>query len=207
MRRVVGLVLLILLASAPGGGLRATPSPEEGAPPASPLAGRLLVAEPDLGDPNFRRTVVLVVGQDGAGTLGLVLNRPFGKAPAAELLRRLGLPDEGAAGDIALGYGGPVQREVGMVVHGPDYALPGTRPVTPELSVTGDPRVLRDMATGKGPRRALAVLGYAGWGPGQLEAELAQGAWFTIPADPGLVFAPDPAGEWAEAVRRRGVDL
>ena len=208
MRRgLYALPLLVLLTTLAPGARAITRNEEPATPPADKLTGQLLVATPELDDPHFRHAVVLVVHHGEDGTLGLVVNRPLGKAPAIELLRRLGVPEQGAKGDILLSYGGPVQPEIGMVVHSPDYRLPDTTPVTRQLSVTSNPQVLHDMAAGTGPQRAVAVLGYAGWGPGQLEGEMTEGAWFTIPADPDLVFAPDPDKEWQDALRRRGEEL
>jgi putative transcriptional regulator len=205
-RRLYALLAVLLTAAAPAA--RAITRNEEPAtPPADKLTGQLLVATPELGDPHFRHAVVLVVHHGEDGTLGLVVNRPLGKAPAVELLKRLGVPEQGAKGDIELSYGGPVQPEIGMVVHSPDYRLPDTTAVTRQLSVTSNPQVLHDMAAGSGPQHAVAVLGYAGWGPGQIEGEMAEGAWFTIPADPDLVFTPDPDKEWQTAVGRRGEEL
>ncbi|MFL5337693.1 MAG: YqgE/AlgH family protein, partial [Geminicoccaceae bacterium] len=104
----------------------------------SGLAGQLLVAEPSLDDPNFAHTVVLIVQHDSAGALGLVVNRPYGTAPTAELLSRLGVQAETVKGDTLLFYGGPVQPSVGMVVHSTDYALPETRRVTADIAVTSN---------------------------------------------------------------------
>jgi putative transcriptional regulator len=177
------------------------------APPAGSLEGQLLVAETALADPNFDHTVVLLLHHGPDGAQGLVINRPYGTAPTAELLRRLGQPEPAVQGQTLLFYGGPVQPEVGMVLHGTDYALADTQRITTDLAVTSNPAILADIAAGKGPKRALAVLGYAGWAPGQLESELAQGAWFAIPADPALIFTPDPGGIWQRALARKGVDL
>jgi putative transcriptional regulator len=172
------------------------------------LSGQLLVAAPDLGDPNFDHTVVLMLQHDGNGALGLVVNRPYGTAPTGELLKRLGVQvPRTVAGGTLLYYGGPVQPEVGMILHSPDYSRPDTKRITADIAVTTDPAVLADKAQGRGPRRSIPVLGYAGWGPGQLESELAQGAWFTLPADPELVFAPDPGKIWDAAFARRGIEL
>ena len=209
MRRgLYALPLLVLLTTLAPGARAITRNEEPATPPAADkLTGQLLVATPELDDPHFRHTVVLIVHHGEDGTLGLVVNRPLGKAPAAELLKRLGVPEQGAKGDIELSYGGPVQPEIGMVVHSSDYRLPDTTSVTRQLSVTSNPQVLHDMAAGSGPQHAVAVLGYAGWGPGQLEGEMAEGAWITIPADPDLVFTPDPDKEWQTAVSRRGEEL
>ena len=171
------------------------------------LAGMLLVAEPDLADPNFDHTLVLMIHHDAEGALGVVVNRPYGTAPTAELLRRLGHDRPEVEGETTLFYGGPVQPDVGMVIHSTDYARPETKRVTADIAVTSDPAALADLALGTGPRRAVPVLGYAGWAPGQLESELAQGSWFTLPADPELVFAAEPARAWSRAFARKGVDL
>lgn len=171
------------------------------------LAGSLLVAAPELGDPNFEQTVVLLIQHDDQGAMGVVINRPYGTAPTGELLRRLGVDAGNAQGVTKLFYGGPVQPEIGMVVHGTDYALPSTRLVAQGIAVTSDPKVLADIAQGTGPHQAIPVLGYAGWAPGQLESELAQGAWFTLPADPALIFTTGSAQLWRTAYARRGVEL
>lgn len=171
------------------------------------LAGRLLVAEPELADPNFARTVVLLLHHDAEGAMGLVVNRRYGRVPMADLLRRLGRDTRGASGETELYYGGPVEPDVGTVLHDAGYRGSDTREIGAGLAATHDPAILEAMARRQGPRQARIVLGYAGWGPGQLESELAQGAWATIPADPELVLAPDPERVWERALARRGVDL
>lgn len=198
MRMAPIAALLALLIAVPDAAMAKAPES---------LAGSLLVAAPELGDPNFERTVVLMLQDDEQGALGVVINRPYGKAPTGELLRRLGVDPGDAKGETELFYGGPVEPEIGMIVHGTDYALPSTHEVASGIAVTSDPKALADIARGKGPHQAIPVLGYAGWAPGQLASELAQGAWFTLPADPTLVFASDPATLWKTAYARRGVEL
>ena len=205
MRVAPALALLLLATPLADLGVRAA-SPEAVPDFAGP-AGTLLVAEPDLADPNFDHTVILMLHHDAEGALGLVVNRPYGTAPTAELLRRLGLGQDPVEGETRLFYGGPVQPDIGMTVHSAEYARPDTKRLTADIAVTSDPTVLADIARGRGPRQAVPVLGYAGWAPGQLESELAQGAWFTLPADPALVFAPDPRRAWDAAIARKGVDL
>ena len=195
MRRVPIFVLLVLLVA---------PAAAE---PQQSLAGSLLVASPELGDPNFEQTVVLMLEDGEEGALGVVINRPYGSAPTAELLRRLGVDPGDAKGETELFYGGPVQPEIGMVVHGTDYTLPSTRQVVPGIALTSVRKVLADIAQGNGPHQAIAARGYAGWAPGQLARELAEGAWFTLPADPTLVFTSDRAQLWRTAYARRGVEL
>ena len=192
MRQVWIVLLLALLAPADAGRLEAArPGSEPSAAPG--LAGQLLVAEPDLGDPNFSHTVVLMVQHDENGALGLVLNRPYGKAPAGELLRRLGVPDAAAQGEIELNYGGPVQPEVGMVVHSADYKLPDTRRVTSELSVTSSPEILRAIGTGQ---RA---------GAGDRDPGLCRlGAGSARERDRGRLLVHDPGRPGARLRRRPG---
>jgi putative transcriptional regulator len=207
MRRLLAWTLVFVIGSVPARPGRTAPTPGGNDEAVPTLAGQLLVAEPELGDPNFAQTVVLVLHHGRDGALGLVVNRPYGMAPTAELLRRLGQPAEGVKGETQLFYGGPVEPEVGMVVHSPDYQRPTTRRINDGLAVTSDPAILADLARGRGPKQAIPVLGYAGWGPGQLESELVEGAWFAIPADPALIFAPGHEGMWRQALARKGVDL
>ena len=206
MRRVLLLLGVLLVTSAASRAGMAVGDPRA-MPHRDGLTGQLLVAEPTLDDPNFVHTVVLIVQHDDAGALGLVVNRPYGTAPTKELLSRLGVEAGKVTGDTLLFYGGPVQPTVGMVVHSTDYAMAETRRVTADLAVTSNPTILADIAAGKGPKRYVPVLGYAGWAPDQLEQELAQGAWAVIPADPELIFAPDVAKAWERAIARKGTDL
>lgn len=203
MRPIAGLCLLVLLL------LPAAPTAARrgGEDAAASTAGMLLVAEERLSDPNFDRTVVLMVHHDAEGAMGLVVNRRYGKAPVAELLRQLGREPGAAAGEIDVYYGGPVEPQVGFMLHGPGYATPATREVTGGLSMTGDPEAVAAFATGRLPGPAKLVLGYAGWGPGQLESELARHDWLVVPADASLVLSGEVDEVWQQAFARRGIDL
>jgi len=180
----------------------ALPGPED-APAQPSLAGQLLVAAPDIGDPRFERTVILIVVHGPGGAVGIVVNRPIGDQPLAGLLRALGQDDSDAAGSVRLFLGGPLQPELGFVVHSPDYRRPETIAVSDRLSLTASVAVLRDIGDGKGPAKALVAFGYAGWGPDQLEHEIQAHAWATAEADPALVFDEDRANVWDLAWKRR----
>ena len=171
------------------------------------LAGQLLVATPELDDPNFENTVVLIVSHDKNGALGLVVNDMVMERPFASLMADLGLDPEGATGDVRVFAGGPVQRDKGFVLHSTEYARPETLVIDGRFSLTTSAGIFRDMAVGKGPKKALVVFGYAGWGPGQLEREIAQHGWFTEPADPAFVFDEPPQRMWQDAIERRPRDL
>jgi putative transcriptional regulator len=176
-------------------------------PKAASLAGQLLVATPEMGDPRFAQAVILMVRHDETGAFGIVINRPLGEGPLANLLRAIGEKDADATERIRLFAGGPVQPELCFVVHSADYRGPATIDIDGRIAVTGTPDILRDIAKKRGPQKSLVALGYAGWGPGQLEAELARNAWYTVTQDSALVFDDDRDKVWERAAARRTQDL
>jgi putative transcriptional regulator len=184
----------------------ATPGPGEHAGSGS-LAGQFLVAAPDMGDPRFAEAVILLVKHDDSGAFGIVINRPVEERPIATLLKELGDADTGSTGTVRIFAGGPVDPEVGFVVHGTDYHRAETIDIDGHVAVTSSPQILKDIGHGNGPAKALIAFGYAGWGPGQLEAELAEHAWFTEAEDPKLIFDEDRQTVWKEALARRSRDL
>ncbi len=181
----------------------ALPTGPEEAPARESLAGQLLVASPDMGDPHFERTVILIVQHDPNGALGIVLNRPVGEKTLASLLEAVGEKSDGVAGSVRVFAGGPVQPEVGFVVHSAEYRRPETIAINDRLSLTSSVKILRDIADKTGPAKALVAFGYAGWGPEQLEHEIEAGAWATAEADPAHVFDIDRDTLWDDAWQRR----
>jgi putative transcriptional regulator len=172
-------------------------------PDSGSLAGQLLVASTSLGDPHFRKTVILIVRHGKGGAFGIAINRPVGEHPLAKLLEMLGETDAAAEGTARVFAGGPVQPEAGFVVHTTDYSQQGTIEINAELALTASPDILRAMAHKQGPHKALVAFGYAGWAPGQLEAEVAHDDWLTTPADPALVFDESRDRVWDEAIARQ----
>jgi putative transcriptional regulator len=171
------------------------------------LAGQLLVASPDIGDPRFRHAVILIVQHDKTGALGIVINRPAEELPLAKLLQALGQDSKGVDGTVRVYTGGPVQPQAGFIVHSAEYHRKGTIDIDGQLAVTASAEVLRDIGHNAGPKQSLIAFGYAGWGPGQLEGELAKDGWFTVKADPHLVFDVDREKLWDEAMKRRTISL
>lgn len=201
-RRRGGAALVAALA-----GVLVAGAPAEAPSAAGPsLAGQLLVATEALEDPRFARTVVYLARHDGNGALGLIVNRPLGDVAMRDLLRRFGLAPRPAEGQVRVHFGGPVQRQRGMVLHTPDYAGAGTARAG-ALALTTDPAILDAIAAGAGPRRFLFALGHAGWAPGQLEREIEDGYWFTVPAEEGIVFDADHAPKWDRATARRKIQI
>lgn len=192
-----------LLAMLLGAALPAPTTPPE----RSSLAGQLLIAAPTMGDPRFYHTVVMLVLHDRNGAMGIVVNRPLLERPLASLLEALGDKDTAAAGNVRIFAGGPVQPDLGFVLHSADYRRPDTKEIDANLAMTSSVEILRDIAHGQGPKQSLVAFGYAGWGAGQLEGELEQRAWFTTPADAQLVFEEDRDKLWDKAMTRRTQDL
>jgi putative transcriptional regulator len=203
-----GLIALFLLATMAAEAAR----PPAGTAPPQPapdsLAGRLLVATPDLGDPNFYHAIVYMVRHDRTGAMGLVINRKLGRGPIAKLLQSFGLEaDVDGAGEIDVHYGGPVQPERGFLLHSPDFVGEDTVVLSQSIALTSSLDALSAIAAGKGPQHSLFTLGYAGWAPDQLERELAAGAWVVVDADEKLLFDQQIESKWQRALDRRGVDL
>jgi putative transcriptional regulator len=171
------------------------------------LAGQLLIASPTIADPRFARTVILMVQHDRSGALGIVVNLPMGERPVASLLEMLGEPDAKAVGSVRIFAGGPVQPQMGFVVHSADYQRPETIAVDGRVAMTASRDILRDIANDRGPKKSLIAFGYSGWGPGQLEGELGRGSWFTVPAEPKLIFDEAREKVWDLAFSQRTQDL
>ncbi len=172
------------------------------AEPTRGLAGQLLIATPAMRDVRFDHAVILILQHDTDGALGIVINRPLGERTMADLLGDSSIP-----GNVRVFVGGPVEPNVGLIVHSTDYRRAATRDVDGRVAMTANREVLRDIADHKGPAKVLVAFGYAGWAPGQLEAELAHNAWYTAPEDPALVFDDDRDKLWEHATARRTQDL
>jgi len=172
-----------------------------------PLTGQFLVATDELRDPRFIRTVIYLTRHDASGAMGFVVNRPMREVPLAQLLERFGLPHRDVTARVRVHYGGPVQAGRGFVLHTADFAGEGTEVIGGNVAVTTEPGILTAIAAGAGPRRALFVAGYAGWAPGQLEAEIDGGAWISVPADEALIFGDDHETKWERAMARRRLNI
>jgi putative transcriptional regulator len=203
--RRLGLIAAFLLQTAL---LKAAlPANPDEAPAPPPLAGQLLVAAPSMGDPRFERTVILIVQHDPGGALGIVINKPIGETSIASVLEALGHKGGDIPGTVRVYSGGPVQPEVGFVVHSADYRRPETVTVNDRLSMTSSIDILLDIGAKKGPAKILVAFGYAGWGPDQLEREIQAHGWGIAEADPALVFDEDRDKVWHYAWEHRSQHL
>ncbi len=177
--------------------------------PPSDLTGKLLIAMPGMGDPRFEKSVVFLCAHSPEGAMGLIVNKPIPDLAFADLLRQLGVrgPEAGAALPAKrIHFGGPVEPGRGFVLHSADYRNnAATLRVGQSFGMTATLDILEHIVAGHGPSHAILALGYSGWGPGQLESEIARNGWLTAEASPELVFSEDDGGKWSGALGTLGV--
>ncbi len=172
------------------------------------LTGDLLVAMPQMLDPRFARSVVYVCAHsEEEGAMGLVINKLLASLTMAELFTHLKLAPSPRGRSRPVHFGGPVEPGRGIVLHTPDYREEATLLIGDKFAVTATLEVLRAIGRGEGPRRSLLALGYAGWAPGQLDAEMQANGWLSVAADSDLVFDEDFDAKWQRALAKLGVDL
>jgi len=181
---------------------RGLPSTIEGA-----LKGQLLIAMPGMSDPRFDRTVVYLCAHSADGAMGLIVNRLVDHIDFPDLLETLNIDSRSADRQVRVHFGGPVETSRGFVLHTADYSRDATVPVNERMGLTASVDVLQAMADGSGPQLALLALGYAGWGPGQLDREIQQNVWLHAPPDDDIIFGGDLDNKWQRAVGKLGFDL
>lgn len=171
------------------------------------LSGQILIAMPGMGDPRFDRTVIYMCAHSEDGAMGLIINKPAEDLEFSELLERLDINAAPGMAAPAIHIGGPVEHARGFVLHSADYQAEGaTLRVDERIAMTATLDVLEDIARGAGPNSALLALGYSGWGPGQLEGEIARNGWLTGAASAELIFSADDGGKWSAALQELGID-
>lgn len=176
------------------------------------LEGKMLIAMPSIGDPRFERTVIYMCVHNPDGAMGIVINKPADNITFPDLLDRLSIRAPGAPRnkdiDCPVLAGGPVEMGRGFVLHTQDYfSEESTLPVDENVGLTASIDILRDMVIGRGPSRALLALGYAGWAPGQLDAEIQANGWLHCDPDPELLFGPNLEAKYHTALAKLGVNI
>lgn len=173
----------------------------------SQLTNHFLIAMPSLADPNFTHTVTYLCEHNQEGALGIIINRPT-ELTLADLAEQLNIEvTEPELAETPIYQGGPVQLERGFVLHSPLGEWDSTLEVTPDIGLTMSQDIIDAIANGVGPDHFLIALGYAGWGQGQLETELAANAWLNGPADSQIIFKQPIENRWTAAAALLGVDL
>ena len=175
--------------------------------PQNSLNNQLLIAMPGMADPNFNSTVTLVCEHNDDGALGIVINRPTG-LDLGGLFQQLSVDEADEQADSApVLDGGPVGKERGFVLHTPSGEFENSISVSEDIQLTLSRDVLDSLAAGGGPKRSVVALGYAGWEPGQLEAEMLHNIWLTVPATADILFEVPFEDRWASAAESMGVDI
>ena len=171
------------------------------------LQQQMLIAMPDMADPNFSRSVTLLCQHNEEGAIGITINRQSGFT-LGELLFQLKIPCENQEiSSIAVLEGGPVSPDHGFVLHTPVEGFDSSIRINDDIMVTTSRDIVSAIAAGKGPEQFLIALGYAGWGDGQLESEMRQNAWLSVPADKGILFETALSNRWEKAVGKLGISI
>ena len=173
------------------------------------LKGKLLLAMPTLGDPRFHRAVIFMCAHDENGAMGLVISHVLPGLDFTDIIEKIQIPGETKNVleelEIPVYGGGPVETSRGFLLHSPDFQQKDTIKISESFSITGTVDALKAIASGKGPQNMLFLLGYAGWGAGQLDSEMQQNAWLTVEADVELVFVLNPKDKWEAGLKKIGV--
>lgn len=171
------------------------------------LTGKLLIAMPGMADPRFETSVVYICAHSPEGAMGLIVNKPVAEIDFDDLLEQLEIDRGKGKHGLGVHFGGPVEHGRGFILHSADYQSEGsTLRVNPDFAMTATRDILVDIANGDGPDQRILMLGYAGWGPGQIEDEIGQNGWLSCDADPSVVFAGADGGKWEAALRSMGVE-
>jgi putative transcriptional regulator len=179
-------------------------------PPTKPLTGSFLVSAPGQDSGPFGKSVVFLLEHAAGGAMGVIVNKPVLRESLAQLLEGIGEHDKRTAPpktEITIYFGGPVQPDAILAVHSRDFTADKTKAINSLAAVSPVEAVLRAVADGKGPHNFILLSGYAGWAPGQLEAELAKAWWIIVPADRDILFGSGDSTKWQRAYDQRSIDL
>ncbi len=170
------------------------------------LTGQLIIAMPGIADPRFKKAVIYMCAHTEDGAMGLVINRVMEELSFPDLLEQLEIETSPTAPPIRVQFGGPVEATRGFILHSPDYLQDSSLIVASDVALTASVDILRAIADGSGPNNRILALGYAGWGAGQLDAEIKSNGWLNVAADDDLVFDPDLDSKWERAISKLGID-
>jgi len=170
------------------------------------VTGQLLIAMPGMRDERFAKSVIYMCAHSEEGAMGLVLNQRLDSLTFAKLISQLELDEKHLSRDVPVHFGGPVESGRGFVLHTSDYQQDATLEVVNGVALTATVEILKAIAQGKGPQKSLLALGYAGWGPGQLDMEIRANGWLQVPSDSEIIFDIEPDTKWERAIQRLGID-
>ena len=171
------------------------------------LQGQLLIATPMLSSGCFARSVVYMCSHTSDGAMGIIVNQTIARINIADIFSQLEIDVAPSVEALPVHFGGPVEASRGFVLHTPEYKVRDTVLIDDAVALTANVDILKDVACGKGPQRSLLALGYAGWGAGQLEAEIESNSWISAPAGLDLIFGGENKRKWERAAQSLGVNM
>lgn len=171
------------------------------------LTGQFLVATPLVHGSLFQKSVIFVFQHSSEGAMGLIINQPLERVSFSSLLDATKINASNGETTIPVYFGGPVEKTRGFVLHSTDYLTDATLMHHGEVAITASSTILNDMAAGRGPKHTMLCVGYAGWSAGQLEGEIAENSWLTVPSSASLIFHTEDELKWATAGKTLGVDM
>lgn len=171
------------------------------------LEGKLLLAMPGMTDPRFERSVIYICSHSHEGAMGLVINHPIPNLTFGNLLKQLDIEDDGLAPQIPVHAGGPMDTGRGFVLHSPDFVEDTSVKLCSDVALTATVDILKALAGQGGPKQRMVILGYAGWGPGQLEDEISQNAWLSTDPTGDVLFETRDDQKWPRAMASLVVDI
>ena len=172
------------------------------------LSGKLIVAMPTMSDPRFKRSVIYVCAHNEDGAIGIIINKIIESLSFSKIIRQLKLKKNKVKKCYTekIYFGGPVETERGFILHSADYSSENSTSINTEISMTASTEILQALIDGNGPNKSIVALGYAGWGPGQLDTEIRSNAWLSVQSDPELIFSDKTADKWDMALEKIGVN-
>ena len=170
------------------------------------LTGQLIIAMPKMSDPRFSKTVIYMCAHNSEGAMGLIINKLVDELTFPDLLKQLEIKPALPKSPLNVFLGGPVEQARGFVLHSTEYLQDATLRVSDTVGLTATIDVLRDIAEGNGPKDKILMLGYTGWGPGQLDLEIMDNGWLHVEADDALVFGDQSTDKWEMAIKKIGIN-
>ncbi len=170
------------------------------------LTGQFLISMPSLEDERFEKTVIYMCAHSKDGAMGIIINKKIDYDLYPDLLEQLGIDKPMLNKKLLIRYGGPVESGRGFVLHSDEVMQKETLTISNGIALTSTSEFFEDLSKGKGPKHIILALGYAGWGPGQIELELASNSWLTLEADSDFIFDERVSNKWKDAYGLLGVD-
>lgn len=170
------------------------------------LTGKLLLSMPSLDDERFYKTVIYICAHSSEGTMGIIINKKIDYDLYPDLLEQLGIDKPLGSKKLYIRYGGPVESGRGFVLHSDEVIQKETLSIEKGVALTSTSEFFEDLSKGKGPKNSILALGYAGWGPGQIEKEILANSWMTLSADSSFLFDEEVTNKWYKAYNLLGVD-